>query len=178
MPGHQFMPTSCHRGRTPPALGACVRHAIGEFAGQRNTSVMPRPHPFDHDHEQHPLSATSPAGVAGAEPDGVNMDRLLTADELAQRLGMKDRVGLGSSPRRPDPARPPWPIPTLPRVSRRGLAARARDRRIGTSREHAIPTDPAAPTRVAELPPLSPSAPVITRRGFVTGAFATPLSSR
>ena len=83
------MPTSCHRGRTPPALGACVRHAIGEFAGQRNTSVMPRPHPFDHDHEQHPLSATSPAGVAGAEPDGVNMDRLLTADELAQRLGMK-----------------------------------------------------------------------------------------
>ena len=83
------MPTSCHRGRTPPALGACVRHAIGEFAGQRNTSVMPRPDPFDHDNEQHPLSATSPAGVASAEPDGVNMDRLLTADELAERLGMK-----------------------------------------------------------------------------------------
>jgi excisionase family DNA binding protein len=50
---------------------------------------MPRPHPFDHDHEQHPLSATSPAGLAGAEPDGVNMDRLLTADEFAERLGMK-----------------------------------------------------------------------------------------
>jgi hypothetical protein len=178
VPGHRFTPTSWHRGRTPPTLGARVRHAIGEFARQRNTSVIPRPHPFDHDHEQHPPLRY----LAGRCRRRRTRRRQYgqTPDSRRNRRAPRheNRVGLGSSQRRPDPARPPRPIPTLPRVSRRGVASRARDRRIGTSREQAIPTDPAAPTRVAELFPLSPSTPVITRRGFVTGAFATPLSSR
>ncbi len=41
-----------------------------------------------NDH-QHPFSNIWPAAVAGTEPAAVAMDRLLTADELAKRLGMK-----------------------------------------------------------------------------------------
>jgi excisionase family DNA binding protein len=82
------MPRSCHGGRTPLALALRTPDVTGAFAGQRNTSILAASRPFDHDHEQ-PLPTAWPADVADAEPTAVDMDRLLTADELAERLGMK-----------------------------------------------------------------------------------------
>ena len=85
--GHRLMPGSCHRGRTTLALRLRT-DTTGAIARQRSTSILARPHDSDHDHS-HPFSNAWPTAVAGAEPAAVDMDRLLTADELAELLGMK-----------------------------------------------------------------------------------------
>ena len=73
---------------------------------------------------------------------------------------MLDRVGLGSSPCRPDPARSPWPIQAVSGVGGRCVVARSRDRRVGAACDSAIPPHPSTPTRVARRPGSPPKSKV------------------
>ena len=87
VPGHRFMPnraTAVGRRSPSPPRTPCDRSV------RRATQYLgpPASRPFHHDDEQTPLRY-----LAGRRrrrrTDGVNMDQLLTADELAERLGIK-----------------------------------------------------------------------------------------